>query len=197
MIPNKSCTKCGTEKPLDDFPRRKSSKDGYNTMCKTCVNARQGRWRELNPDKARGYKRSWMERNPEKQKEQARRYVERHPKASSERVLRWRKENSERWGFYSRTWRANKRAEAYGLEAVLTTEDVEAVFDAQDGVCDVCSEPFGDEDDSRMNLDHIKGLFEGGDNTPENVRFVHETCHDSKNGEELGRRNERRKQNDD
>jgi hypothetical protein len=28
---------CGKEKPLDDFPQQKQSKDGYGSSCKECV----------------------------------------------------------------------------------------------------------------------------------------------------------------
>jgi hypothetical protein len=32
----KVCSKCKQEKELDDFPKRKKSKDGYNNNCKKC-----------------------------------------------------------------------------------------------------------------------------------------------------------------
>lgn len=32
----KICTKCGIEKPLDQFPRKSESKDGYASQCKEC-----------------------------------------------------------------------------------------------------------------------------------------------------------------
>lgn len=34
----KTCTRCGTEKPFTEFPRRSASKDGYAAGCKACVN---------------------------------------------------------------------------------------------------------------------------------------------------------------
>jgi hypothetical protein len=33
----KRCTKCGVEKPLDDFPRNKLTRDGRGSWCKACV----------------------------------------------------------------------------------------------------------------------------------------------------------------
>lgn len=37
----KICRICGEEKPITDFPRNYLFKDGYNTLCKCCANARQ------------------------------------------------------------------------------------------------------------------------------------------------------------
>ena len=35
----KTCTKCGEEKPLDEFYKHKSYKDGHQTSCKPCFSA--------------------------------------------------------------------------------------------------------------------------------------------------------------
>lgn len=37
----KICRICGEEKPITDFPKHHQCKDGYNTLCKCCANARQ------------------------------------------------------------------------------------------------------------------------------------------------------------
>ena len=37
MCDTKICTKCNSEKPLDEFYKRKTYKDGYNTNCKLMV----------------------------------------------------------------------------------------------------------------------------------------------------------------
>lgn len=34
----KVCAKCGKEKPIDQFHKRKSSKDGHRSYCKDCEN---------------------------------------------------------------------------------------------------------------------------------------------------------------
>ena len=34
----KQCRNCGQEKPLDNFPKHKTTKDGYDTLCKICTN---------------------------------------------------------------------------------------------------------------------------------------------------------------
>lgn len=37
----KICRICGEEKPITDFTKLHRSKDGYDTRCKCCANARQ------------------------------------------------------------------------------------------------------------------------------------------------------------
>ena len=40
LPPLKRCPDCGVAKPLDQFPRNKSSRDGRHAYCKPCHNAR-------------------------------------------------------------------------------------------------------------------------------------------------------------
>lgn len=40
----KCCTKCGEDKPLDQFHKDKSRRDGYRDRCKDCIRAYQAEW---------------------------------------------------------------------------------------------------------------------------------------------------------
>ncbi len=42
----KQCRKCGTEKPLTAFQRRKESSDGLGPRCKPCVSLQRKSWRQ-------------------------------------------------------------------------------------------------------------------------------------------------------
>lgn len=49
----KTCTKCLSEKPTSEFYKQKlNSKDGYQSHCKSCDNARKLAWKLKNPDLA-------------------------------------------------------------------------------------------------------------------------------------------------
>lgn len=78
----KTCTKCGEEKPISEFSKDKSNKaDGYNRQCKKCVNA---------------YKKSLM--TPEKILEKNRRsraYKARNVEKIREASLVYREKNRE------------------------------------------------------------------------------------------------------
>lgn len=40
----KICRVCGQEKPISEFGKSKQYKDGINTLCKKCRNAKQAEW---------------------------------------------------------------------------------------------------------------------------------------------------------
>ena len=48
----KRCSKCGGEKPLDEFCRDATRADGHATQCKACKNAYQTKYRETPEGKA-------------------------------------------------------------------------------------------------------------------------------------------------
>lgn len=68
----KTCRKCHCQKPLVDFPKRKSSPDGVRNECKACTNAMKVEWVSANPEKAREYNARYLAKYPEKIRESAR-----------------------------------------------------------------------------------------------------------------------------
>ena len=57
----KECTKCGVEKPLDDFHSRIDSKDGRRNECKVCKREQNQKWKEDNPDKIKEGSRNYRQ----------------------------------------------------------------------------------------------------------------------------------------
>lgn len=51
----KQCRKCSQEKPLDNFPKHKTTKDGHDTLCKICTNeyAKQRRLKNIDKERER------------------------------------------------------------------------------------------------------------------------------------------------
>ncbi len=47
----KQCTKCGVEKNLEEFHKRKDTKDGRKSRCRDCMNVSSKKYREDNPEK--------------------------------------------------------------------------------------------------------------------------------------------------
>ena len=82
----KNCTKCNLDKPYNGFYKQSlNSKDGYQSHCKQCDNARKVKWKLLNPKKAKEHakkadankyvnnkkiiaarNKNWKQQNPEK-----------------------------------------------------------------------------------------------------------------------------------
>jgi len=61
----KQCSKCGEQKPLDQFHRDSKRKDGRHGHCKTCVLARVSKYRADNLDKVRAAQRLSKKRRPD------------------------------------------------------------------------------------------------------------------------------------
>ena len=83
----KRCTKCGEEKELGKFYKKKCSKDGLGSYCKICDNIRKNEWIKNNPEKAEEAKKrskEWAENNPEKTKEAKKRWAENNPERNRE-----------------------------------------------------------------------------------------------------------------
>lgn len=59
----KICNKCNLEKFLKIFSKDKYKKDGYNTICKSCVSKYNVIWRELNKTKIKEHKKQNYRKN--------------------------------------------------------------------------------------------------------------------------------------
>ncbi len=61
----KRCSKCGREKPLEEYHRQPTGRHGRRADCKSCAAARSRKWRADNPETARASVRAWTERHKE------------------------------------------------------------------------------------------------------------------------------------
>lgn len=53
MPPLKTCKLCGESKPITDYHRSKSRRDGLSPLCGKCNTAKMRKWRLANPDRYR------------------------------------------------------------------------------------------------------------------------------------------------
>ena len=72
----KKCTKCGEVKPVGEFHKCKTKKDGYFTQCKVCRKKHNKKYREENKDKRKEYFKKYREENKYKIKEYNKKYLE-------------------------------------------------------------------------------------------------------------------------
>lgn len=72
----KICSKCKKEKNISEFRKRKDSKDGFRSSCKSCDDKRTKAWIEKNPERKKANCREWARKhrakNPEFYKKKAR-----------------------------------------------------------------------------------------------------------------------------
>jgi 5-methylcytosine-specific restriction endonuclease McrA len=102
MLASKTCDKCGTEKPLEDFPFFRKKSEGTQPTCRACdrkkkqaayyernkeaATARSLAWRRNNPEKVSAARRAWKKANPEKMQKEG--VVRRSRMPSEERERR-------------------------------------------------------------------------------------------------------------
>lgn len=56
----KKCTKCGEVKPLNEFYKRASAKDGFQSYCKDCKHAHQRQWARENVERVRAWREAYF-----------------------------------------------------------------------------------------------------------------------------------------
>lgn len=100
----KQCTKCGEQKPLEAFSRRKASKDGLRSECRRC----QAAYDNANKGRKAAYMKAWCEAN----KEQRLAYAKAHYEANKQQKAAYMKD----WNEANRPRKtANQRARQAGL----------------------------------------------------------------------------------
>jgi 5-methylcytosine-specific restriction endonuclease McrA len=102
----KKCSKCGEEKPLEQFYKFKLGKFGRQAECKVCSTARRRAFAATRPDAERESRRSWTLRNKEKARaSQAKSRAKPENRVRSRRYsAEWYAENKERLKEIRRAW---------------------------------------------------------------------------------------------
>ena len=163
----KTCTKCGETKPLEEFNRSKSGKSGRAARCKKC----ERRYREENREAIAERERRYYEENREAIAERERRYYEENREAIAEQRRRYREENPHvNWASGYRF-----RAAKYGFPLMIedfTKADVIAKYGARCAYC---------ETGEFEELEHYTPVKAGGPHTLENVRPSCFPCNRAKN----------------
>lgn len=134
--PVKTCNYCHADKPTSDFNKK-------GLKCKACTAAYNQAYHAGRKPERRAYDAANKER-----------FKERNRKAGRLGSARWRKANPDRNT-------NNYLRQLYGI----TLDDYNAIFDAQDGACKICSRPWNPESNKRLAVDHchatkkIRGLL--------------------------------------
>lgn len=87
---NKICSRCGLEKPLDEFGTDKRRKDGHASICRACDRIRHREYYEVHRDRKVERQRAYREANPEKAKESSRKWKQAHKDIVNEHTRTYR-----------------------------------------------------------------------------------------------------------
>lgn len=98
-VPSKCCSKCGEEKPIEQYPvvygrKRKDGtrKERIHSQCRECRYNICKKWFDKNPGYSTEKKREWDERNKEYRNE----YTRNYRSQNVERVKQWKKDWDEK-----------------------------------------------------------------------------------------------------
>lgn len=184
--PSKPCRKCALTRPLTEFHRNRTTRDGRQTICKPCrsvasAEAKEARsvyaraWYEANRDRTKERSRAWHAANRERANERARAYYINNRERILENVQRWAAENPEKMAelYYRRRVRDR--------EARVGVVDLAALWT---GACALCSEPMSLDvawpDPMSKSVDHVIPLAKGGTHEQSNLQWAHLMCNKRK-----------------
>jgi hypothetical protein len=152
----RTCTRCKIEKPLAEFSKDKSRRDGLHSHCKVCSAEQIRKWqkanrekeaerlrkwqkanpekiaeqkrkyREANTDKVAEYQRKYYEANKEKERERSRKYYEANPEKGREYQRKYREANKEKVAEQIRKWQKDNPDKRAALSAKRRSQKLQA-----------------------------------------------------------------------
>jgi hypothetical protein len=132
----KVCTKCGETKPLSEFYKASTTRDGLRGDCKTCFKRRAANWYQENRDHVIARVKKWQAENPDRVAATRQRRI-RDPRRDRDQHLR----------------------RTFGL----SLDDYEVLLEAQVGACAICRrKPLAGTSlhvDHDHNTGHVRGLL--------------------------------------
>ena len=104
----KHCNKCGLTKSPKEYYKQNNTKDGYKTICKSCVLDNSKKYQKLNKDKLRQNQIQWEKNNPIRDKQNRQRY---------------KNNNKEKMREYDRIWKNEKymNDELFQLKCIVAS----------------------------------------------------------------------------
>ena len=109
----KICRTCNFAKLLDQFHAHKQTKDGRNTSCKECSNARSKKWREENKDQFLSSIKKWTIENKEYKKKSDKNYYQNNKEKVLEINKKWKQNNKEKYKLILKNWHKNNKQKHY------------------------------------------------------------------------------------
>lgn len=185
----KFCSKCGKDKPLEEFHNHKRTKDGKYYACKECKREQDRKSHIKHKDKRNAKAIKYYEDNKESFKEYRKKYYRENKEFIAESNKKWREANPEKMDEYrasyrernrealreaDRIYRSNtldkarlrssrRRARLRSLPDTLTEDEIEVILGIFVGRCSICEGPF-------EHLDHFIPVSSGhGGTTKENI----------------------------
>ena len=195
----KKCNKCGEVKPVSEFNKRPSSRDGLRSECKVCRAAYKRKHYLANREAIRAKHRDYYIKHSEEIRARVKIYGKEHRAQCAARNKAYRIKYKEKFIAYDKAYRAKhkqrikavlskwhkdnpekvreakfrRRAHEHEVSGYATAEQVAARREVFGNRCYIC----GEEAEA---MDHVKPLAKGGANWPCNLRPICKLCNCSK-----------------
>ena len=189
----KTCSKCGVPKPVAQFWKDSSMRDGLRAKCKVCLYEIKVQWRADHPEQEkdagrkryaananneRARKAAWRAANPEKVKAAVAKCIAKAPGKHRVNTIKWRLDNPEKA-------RAQVQRRRAAIESVLVERFIDLEIFERDGwICGLCGEAIDRTlrfpDPGSVSLDHILPITKGGHHTRINTQASHFGCNAAK-----------------
>ena len=109
MTSKKTCSSCNEELHVSEFIKNKQRKDGLHSQCKSCVNEKRKKYREVNYEKIRSKQKEYEKQNYEKILSRTREWREKNREKIRLKSKAYYLNNSERLKEYSKSWKLNNQ----------------------------------------------------------------------------------------
>jgi len=134
----KSCTKCGVDKPLDEYWNHPNGKYGKRPRCKACVKEENAEFEKTYRPKRQDKSQAWYESNKDAVKE-------------GREKIGWR------WKYKPENKRNHNLKARYGISA----KEYDALLARQNGKCAICGLEMDEGKRLAVDHDHETGKVRG------------------------------------
>lgn len=169
MTSSKTCTKCKTDLPIDQFARHAGRADGYQNQCRPCVRAYNRAYYLTNSDDVKHAVSARYRNNPDKVKAYVKAWQATNPDLFRTYVSKWQDNNVEARRSIAQRRRA--RLKNNGIFTVSKREIV-ALYSSP---CFYCGST------SQITADHVVPIARGGSHSVGNLVPACDSCNKSKN----------------
>ena len=128
---NKICSKCNTEKSLDDFHKCSKRLDGCQVYCKVCRKNIDSERYLNNKEKISRSNKKWKKDNSEKVRESSKRTYQRRGDKWKPTRRKWNQDNLEKNKEYKEKWRVTNRNWMYEYNKRYKENNIEKVRESK------------------------------------------------------------------
>jgi len=89
----KECRVCGDVKPVTEYYKKKTGKDGLASNCKECDKQKTAKYYKANKEKIKAATKRWKEANYKRHRELQKRWEDRNKEKTKLRIAAWQKKN--------------------------------------------------------------------------------------------------------